>query len=285
MPVEDVDPLPSWEVVDGQIEQTPLDLEVEDRLKDVSDTHTEPESPEHAETGVPGIPTFSFPDPPLTESGQSPDLADGTTGLNWNSAEELITISSENSPTEVLPSLPSTSPASMQDDGEWGDVDVGKITLSQRTKPTHSPKASSAGIGTTNGGASTTADASPPHPSPPPPHSSQESVYKNIVNRLKVLELNSSLSYQYLEEQSNVFNEVIESSEQKINQLVAHLNEANRRLETIVSKRPVARTFRAKDATLITAVCVLHRAEGTTSWHIALELMWRSMGPNGVRTS
>ncbi|KAF9942361.1 hypothetical protein BGZ67_002084 [Mortierella alpina] len=248
-PTEDVDPLPSWEVVNDQIEQKPLDLDVENRLKDVGNTHTEQEFPEHAETG---IPTFNFPDPPFGESGESVDLADGAAGLAWSSAEDLVTLATDNSPTEALPSLPSTSPASMQDDGEWGDADVGKITLSQRTKPTHSPKAPnaskapSAGIGMTTGGASATADASPPHPSPPPPHSSQESVYKNIVNRLKVLELNSSLSYQYLEEQSNVFNEVIESSEQKINQLVAHLNEANRRLETMGRKYDqLAYSFRA----------------------------------------
>ncbi|KAF9948402.1 hypothetical protein BGZ70_002232 [Mortierella alpina] len=235
-PIDDVDPLLSWEVADSQIGQKPLDLDAETTQKDVSDTHTEQEFPEHLETG---LPTFNFPDPPFTESGEGGDLADSTAGLTWSSAEDLVTPSTESSPAEVLPSLASTSPASMQDDAEWSDADVGKITLSQRTKPTHSPKApnaskaSSAGIGMTNGGASATADASPPHPSPPPAHSSQDSVYKNIVNRLKVLELNSSLSYQYLEEQSNVFNEVIESSEQKINQLVAHLNDANRRLETM----------------------------------------------------
>ncbi|CAO3567422.1 unnamed protein product [Mortierella alpina] len=248
-PIEDADPLPSWEVVDSQTDQKPLELDVESTQKDISDIHSEQEFSEHLEAG---FPTFNFPDPPFTESGEGGDLADGTAGLTWSSAEDLITSSTENSPTEVLPSVPSTSPASMQDDGEWGDADVGKITLSQRTKPTHSPKApnsskaSSAGIGMANGGASATADASPPHPSPPPSHSSQESVYKNIVNRLKVLELNSSLSYQYLEEQSNVFNEVVESSEQKINQLVAHLNDANRRLETMGRKYDqLAYSFRA----------------------------------------
>ncbi|KAF9575667.1 hypothetical protein EC968_002230 [Mortierella alpina] len=249
MPAEDVDPLPSKEVADGQIEQKPLDLDKESRLKDDDDTHSQQEFPDPAEND---IPTFNFPHPPSTESEENFDLTDGTAGIPRGSAEDLVTFSTENTPTEVLPSLPSTSPASMQDDGEWGEADVGKITLSQRTKPTHLPKApnaskaSSAGIGMTSGGASATADASHPHPSPPPPHSSQESVYKNIVNRLKVLELNSSLSYQYLEEQSNVFNEVIESSEQKINQLVAHLNDVNRRLETMGRKYDqLAYSFRA----------------------------------------
>ncbi|KAF9956094.1 hypothetical protein BGZ72_003031 [Mortierella alpina] len=248
-PTEDVPPLPSRDVVDGQIEQKPLDLEAEGTSKDAVDTHVEQESSEHSEAG---IPTFNFPGPPFSESGDGIDVSPETAGSTWSSAEDLITVSTESSPTEVLPALPSTSPASMQDDGQWEDADLGKITLSQRTRPTHSPrapnasKASSAGVGMTNGGASATVDASPPHPSPPPLHSSQESVYKNIVNRLKVLELNSSLSYQYLEEQSNVFNEVIESSEQKINQLVAHLNDANRRLETMGRKYDqLAYSFRA----------------------------------------
>lgn len=150
---------------------------------------------------------------------------------------ETMTQPVEQLPSDVLPPLPSTSPASMQDDSDWKNVDLGIITLSQKARPTPLSKPSSAskgsasGLGTT-GGASATDSAS--HAVSSPGHSSQESVYKNIVNRLKVLELNSSLSYLYLEEQSNIFNEVIDSSAQKINQLVNHLNEANRRLELLV---------------------------------------------------
>ncbi|KAI1314431.1 hypothetical protein EDD11_002175 [Mortierella claussenii] len=153
---------------------------------------------------------------------------------------ETSTTSEEFDPSDILPPRASTSPASLQDDGHWGNTDLGMITLSSKTRPTQllkplsGSKPSSAGVGTIVGGPASM-DSSV-YPSPTPQHSSQESVYKNIVNRLKVLELNSSLSYLYLEEQSNIFNEVIESSEQKINQLVSHLNEATRRLETLGRK-------------------------------------------------
>ncbi|KAG0360264.1 hypothetical protein BG005_011059 [Podila minutissima] len=152
---------------------------------------------------------------------------------------ETVTQPSEQLPSDVLPPLPSTSPASMQDDNDWKNVDLGIITLSQKTRPTHLSKPPSASKGSASGVGTTGASATDPvtsHAVPSPGHSSQESVYKNIVNRLKVLELNSSLSYLYLEEQSNIFNEVIDSSTQKINQLVNHLNEANRRLEVLGRK-------------------------------------------------
>ncbi|KAF9438823.1 hypothetical protein BGZ76_004134 [Entomortierella beljakovae] len=138
---------------------------------------------------------------------------------------------------DTLPPPVSTSPASIHDDGEWLNEDLGMITLSPKAKPTqvpkqsNSPKAPPGGVGTATNGGSPTSDTSSQ-----PQQTSQESVYKNIVNRLKVLELNSSLSYQYLEEQSNIFNDILESSEQKINQLVSHLNEATRRLETLGRK-------------------------------------------------
>ncbi|KAG0098573.1 hypothetical protein BGZ93_011102 [Podila epicladia] len=150
---------------------------------------------------------------------------------------ETVTQPAEQLPSDVIPPLPSTSPASMQDDSDWKNVDLGIITLSQKTRPTHLSKPPSASKGSASGVGTAGASATDPvtsHAVPSPGHSSQESVYKNIVNRLKVLELNSSLSYLYLEEQSNIFNEVIDSSTQKINQLVNHLNEANRRLELLV---------------------------------------------------
>ncbi|KAF9336057.1 hypothetical protein BG006_009847 [Podila minutissima] len=152
---------------------------------------------------------------------------------------ETVTQPSEQLSSDILPPLPSTSPASMQDDSDWKNVDLGIITLSQKTRPTHLSKPPSASKGSASGVGITGASATDPvtsHAVPSPGHSSQESVYKNIVNRLKVLELNSSLSYLYLEEQSNIFNEVIDSSTQKINQLVNHLNEANRRLELLGRK-------------------------------------------------
>lgn len=206
------------------------------RLASHSDLQTE--AHDHTESATFILPEWpheeveedQFKDLPRVDSPQEPP------------AQETITQSSETIPTNALPVLPSTSPASLQDDNDWKSGDLGMITFSQKIKPTPAPKpppskASSAGLGTT-GGASPAADGHSAHPVPSPAHSSQESVYKNIVNRLKVLELNSSLSYQYLEEQSNIFNEVIESSEQKINQLVHHLNEANRRLEVLVCCTP-----------------------------------------------
>ncbi|KAG0340356.1 hypothetical protein BG004_006462 [Podila humilis] len=153
---------------------------------------------------------------------------------------DSITMPADQATSEVLPPLPSTTPAYMQDDNDWRNEDPGIISLSQRTRPTHlskpsgGSKGSASGLGTTGGTLTTESTSS--HPLPSPGHSSQESVYKNIVNRLKVLELNSSLSYLYLEEQSNIFNEVIESSTQKINQLVNHLNDANRRMEVLGRK-------------------------------------------------
>ncbi|KAI7819905.1 hypothetical protein BC939DRAFT_245687 [Gamsiella multidivaricata] len=160
------------------------------------------------------------------------------------SFEETTTTSTEHSlPTGVLPPPASTSPASMQDDAGRKNAGLGMVMLSPKARPGQLPrppgasKPVSAGVGTTTGGASSAGEASSQSsPFPSPQHSSQESVYKNIVNRLKVLELNSSLSYQYLEEQSNIYNDVLESSEQKINQLVSHLNEATRRLETLGRK-------------------------------------------------
>ncbi|GJJ73417.1 hypothetical protein EMPS_05775 [Entomortierella parvispora] len=202
----------------------------------VSPPDQQPEAHEHTETA-----TFLLPEWPHEEVEE-----DHFKDLPWvdspqeQPAQETITQLSETIPTNALPIPASTSPASLQDDNDWKSGDLGMITFSQKNRPTAAPKpppskASSAGLGTTSG-ASSAGDGHSAHPVPSPAHSSQESVYKNIVNRLKVLELNSSLSYQYLEEQSNVFNEVIESSEQKINQLVYHLNEANRRLEVLGRK-------------------------------------------------
>jgi len=208
--------------------QTGMEEETASQQDQQTETH------EHTETA-----TFLLPEWPQgeVEEDHFKDLP-WVDGSQEPPAQETITQSSETMPTNALPILPSTSPASLQDDSDWKSGDLGMITFSQKIKPTPAPKpppskASSAGLGTT-GGASSAADGHSAHPAPSPAHSSQESVYKNIVNRLKVLELNSSLSYQYLEEQSNIFNEVIESSEQKINQLVHHLNEANRRLEVLV---------------------------------------------------
>ncbi|KAF9194068.1 hypothetical protein BGZ50_006733 [Haplosporangium sp. Z 11] len=212
--------------------------------------HETESSTDHLEVGSP---TFVFPDRPSseTEEGLQPDNPAASTDATWKLLEDSATLTTDFAPTDVLPPLPSTSPASMQDDGDWHYGDLGMVTLSQKIRPTHNPKPSGAskpsspGVGTTSGGASSVTDSNS-HPVPSPQHSSQESVYKNIVNRLKVLELNSTLSYQYLEEQSNIFNEVIETSEQKINQLVSHLNEANRRLETLGRKYDqLAYSFRA----------------------------------------
>ncbi|KAG0205881.1 hypothetical protein BGX28_002571 [Mortierella sp. GBA30] len=233
-PPGNIDTLQVWDVVDSHSSQTAQDSDMEGSQKDPSNTRTGLDTNlEHTEAGVP---TFVFPDPPSIEPEEGLHLDDSTPGSTWIPTEDMTTASTEYSPTEIIPPLPSTSPASMQDGDDWGEVDLGMITLSQRTKPTppSASKTSSSGPVTMHGGASNTDTAS--HPTASPQHSSQESVYKNIVNRLKVLELNSSLSYQYLEEQSNVFNEVIESSEQKLNQLVTHLNEANRRLETLGRK-------------------------------------------------
>lgn len=154
------------------------------------------------------------------------------------SFEETTSTFSSYPSVDVLLPAPSTSPASMEDDNDWNNPDLEMITFSPKARPTRphvGPKPSSGGLGTSVSGTPSSAEA-PPHPSPSPQHSSQESVYKNIVNRLKILELNSTLSYQYLEEQSNIYNDVLESSEQRINQLVTHLNEAIRRLETLGRK-------------------------------------------------
>ncbi|KAF9914853.1 hypothetical protein BX616_007431 [Lobosporangium transversale] len=193
-----------------------------------------------------GSPSLSLLNEPNTDTRDIGDKNGATTGQFTLSDTTLISFepfTASESPiyTDVLPPRPSTSPASIQYDEEWANVGLAKITLSPKSRSTHSPKPpsvskpASAGVGTTSSSTSSTTDSSP-HAAPSPHHSSQESVYKNIVNRLKVLELNSSLSYQYLEEQSNVFNEILESNEQKINQLVIHLNEATRRLETLGRK-------------------------------------------------
>ncbi|KAG9070175.1 hypothetical protein KI688_009507 [Linnemannia hyalina] len=210
--------------------------------KDVGEIHPDPQpNSEHSTTGQP---TFVLPEWPLEDSDEesfkddsSAHQSSGTPDTTLNSFGETMTATVDQPPTDILLPFPSTTPASMQDDDDWGNGDLDMITLSPKHKPTHIPKpqsgskASSAGLGTPGGHSSATDSSAHPQPTL---HSSQESVYKNIVNRLKALELNSSLSYQYLEEQSNVFNEVLESSEQKINQLVTHLNEAHRRLETLL---------------------------------------------------
>ncbi|KAF9430553.1 hypothetical protein BGZ94_006203 [Podila epigama] len=187
------------------------------------------DSPENDLAFIPEWPSETEKVPPIDIAPSAPLLA-----------EETLTPPASMPSSNVIPPLPSTSPAAMQDDSDWQNVDLGIITLSQKARPTHltrhpgAAKGSVSGMGTP-GSASATEPGSP-HPIPSPGHSSQESVYKNIVNRLKALELNSSLSYLYLEEQSNIFNEVIDSSTQKINQLVNHLNEANRRLELLGRK-------------------------------------------------
>lgn len=210
--------------------------------KESGELHPDPQpNSEHSTTAQP---TFVLPEWPkeefdeeLFKDDSSAQHSSGSPDTTLNSFGETMTATTDQPATDILLPLPSTTPASMQDDDDWSNGDLGMITLSPKNKPTlipkhqSSPKASSAGLGTPGGHSSATDGSA--H-SQPTPHSSQESVYKNIVNRLKALELNSSLSYQYLEEQSNVFNEVLESSEQKINQLVTHLNEAHRRLETLV---------------------------------------------------
>ncbi|KAF9134928.1 hypothetical protein BGW39_005415 [Mortierella sp. 14UC] len=212
--------------------------------KDSGETHADHHpSSEHSATSQP---TFVLPEWPTEEFDEELFKDDppahhgsGTPGTTLNSFGETMTVTADQPPSDILLPLPSTTPASMQDDDDWKNGDLGMITLSPKNKPTHvskpqsGPKASSAGLGTPGGHSSATDSSTHPQPTL---HSSQESVYKNIVNRLKALELNSSLSYQYLEEQSNVFNEVLASSEQKINQLVTHLNEAHRRLETLGRK-------------------------------------------------
>ncbi|KAF9159345.1 hypothetical protein DFQ26_006623 [Actinomortierella ambigua] len=133
--------------------------------------------------------------------------------------------------TETFSPLSPTSPASMQDEPEWHQGDLGIISIPQKAKPSHNPKPSNHKAGNNNGGGGVPGEniGSLPHPTP----ASQESVYKNIVNRLKALELNASLSHQYLEEQSNVFNDVLAGLEETSTQLVTHLNEANKRLESL----------------------------------------------------
>ncbi|KAF8947355.1 hypothetical protein BGZ47_009428 [Haplosporangium gracile] len=212
--------------------------------KDSGEIHPDPlPISEHPTTGQP---TFVLPEWPtedfdeeLFKDDSSAHHSLGTPDAALNSFGETMTATADHLPTDILLPLPSTTPASMQDDDEWINGDLGLITFSPKNKPTQFPKpqsgsrASSVGLGTPGGYSSATDSSAHPQPTL---HTSQESVYKNIVNRLKALELNSSLSYQYLEEQSNVFNEVLESSEQKINQLVIHLNEAHRRLETLGRK-------------------------------------------------
>ncbi|KAG0222629.1 hypothetical protein BGW41_005924 [Actinomortierella wolfii] len=153
--------------------------------------------------------------------------------------EPTLHVESRETPdtTEPFPPLSPTSPASMQDEPEWHQGDLGVITIPQKAKPSYFPKLSNhkqMGTGQPNlNGGGTPGEANSGHFLPT---SSQESVYKNIVNRLKALELNASLSQQYLEEQSNIFNEVLAGLEETSTQLVAHLNEANRRLESLGRK-------------------------------------------------
>ncbi|KAF9106306.1 hypothetical protein BGX29_009842 [Mortierella sp. GBA35] len=230
-------------VFDGE-PYVPQQNKEEAHHKDTAELHLDPHtSAEHSTTGQP---TFVLPEWPTEESGYdlfkddpSAHHSSGSPDTTLNSFGETMTATADQPPTDILQPFPSTTPASMQDDEDWRNGDLGMITLSPKNKPTHAPKpqsaskSTSAGLGTPGGSSSATDSSAHPHPTV---HSSQDSVYKNIVNRLKALELNSSLSYQYLEEQSNVFNEVLESSEQKINQLVTHLNEAHRRLETLGRK-------------------------------------------------
>ncbi|KAG0279234.1 hypothetical protein BGZ95_001892 [Linnemannia exigua] len=212
--------------------------------KDFEETHAEHHS--NSENPNTAQPTFVLPEWPTEDFDEDLFKEDdpahhgsGAPDTTPNSFGETTTVTAEQPPSDILLPLPSTTPASMQDDDDWTNRDLGMITLSPKNKPTPTlkpqsgSKAPSAGLGTPGGHSSATDSSAHPQPTL---HSSQESVYKNIVNRLKALELNSSLSYQYLEEQSNVFNEVLESSEQKINQLVTHLNEAHRRLETLGRK-------------------------------------------------
>ncbi|KAG0380600.1 hypothetical protein BGX24_006927 [Mortierella sp. AD032] len=212
--------------------------------KDVEETHADHHS--SSENSVTAQPTFVLPEWPTEDFDEELFKEDhpahhgsGAPDSTPNSIGETMTITTDQPPSDILLPLPSTTPASMQNDDDWMNGDLGMITLSPKNKPAptlkpqSSSKAPSAGLGTPGGHSSATDSSAHPQPTL---HSSQESVYKNIVNRLKALELNSSLSYQYLEEQSNVFNEVLESSEQKINQLVTHLNEAHRRLETLGRK-------------------------------------------------
>ncbi|KAG0324193.1 hypothetical protein BGZ99_002073 [Dissophora globulifera] len=224
-----------------QSERASQDKDAYGSQVELSDGLFSPEQPEAIS------PTFVFMDGPTTDTGDILTKDDPTVGhvlpldTVLMSFEETTTSSSEQTITDIFPPSASTSPASMQDEGVWSSADLGMVTLAPKARPTQPPKLPSGskpvsgGVGTAVGGGSTAAESTAP-PSPSPQHSSQESVYKNIVNRLKVLELNSTLSYQYLEEQSNIFNEVLESSEQKINQLVSHLNEATRRLETLGRK-------------------------------------------------
>ncbi|KAF9385395.1 hypothetical protein BGX21_001072 [Mortierella sp. AD011] len=220
--------------------------EPEDLHKDsVNGQREVPLPPEHVGAGSPSL-SIQDRDKAAT-GGEESSHRDESTSTQVASPETTLVTFEETTLTPTVHEVPrtllphvSTSPASIHDDDDWMNEDLGMITLSSKARPTQPPKPSSSskppsgGVGTAHIGPSSATDSSP-HPVPST-HSSQESVYKNIVNRLKVLELNSSLSYQYLEEQSNIFNEILESSEQKINQLVNHLNEATRRLETLGRK-------------------------------------------------
>ncbi|KAF8977677.1 hypothetical protein BGZ46_007212 [Entomortierella lignicola] len=231
----------------GNAGSTPQGLELEDLHKDSSSSEFEAPSPfEHTGAGSPSPISQDQGSHPIDgEEGNHSDESIPTQSTPLEtilvSFEETIITTTDHGIPETLPPRASTSPASIHDDGDWANEDLGMITLSPKVKPTQPPKPPSppkpvsGGVGTVPSGTLPAADTSS-HPTPSPQHSSQESVYKNIVNRLKVLELNSSLSYQYLEEQSILFNDILESSEQKINQLVSHLNEATRRLETLGRK-------------------------------------------------
>ncbi|KAF9928849.1 hypothetical protein FBU30_002058 [Linnemannia zychae] len=217
--------------------------------KDTADTGSgETQNDPHfiSEQSPTSQPTFVLPewstndfDDELYKEDSTLHHGSGATESSMNQLGETILTSTDQILNDVLQPLPSTTPASMQDDDDWRNGDLGIVTLSSKQKTSHASKPQngsklpSAGLGTHGGYHSATDTSAHPQPTT---HSSQESVYKNIVNRLKALELNSSLSYQYLEEQSNVFNEVLEANEQKINQLVTHLNEAHRRLETLGRK-------------------------------------------------
>lgn len=298
IPLESPEIKPAQSSIDGEPSQ-PVEENQDADHKEVEESHPDPQSSsEHSTTGQP---TFVLPEWPLEESDEEPfkdntsaHHSSGPPDTTLNSFGETMTVTADQPPTDILLPLPSTTPASMQDDDDWGNGDLGMITLSPKHKPTHIPKpqsgskASSAGLGTPGGHSSATDSSTHPQPTL---HSSQESVYKNIVNRLKALELNSSLSYQYLEEQSNVFNEVLESSEQKINQLVTHLNEAHRRLETLV--RPCMCCYeqsvsQGRAMWIVThrlSYLSLHRDANTTNSLTATVLMWRSTERNAARNS
>ncbi|KAF9363164.1 hypothetical protein BGX34_004751 [Mortierella sp. NVP85] len=242
--VTHLDPTPPSEVAPDQGTPPLQEKEADDNEVHVGDMSPAPPAPDTSE--VDSLTSTLQEELATTEESthkddytiSHPALPDSTL-RSFDEKEPLAF--SDHSSADILVPPASTSPASIQDETDWKNADLEMITLSPKARPTqlprpHNPsKPSSSGVGTAPGSASSSAEPSP-SPSPSPQHSTQESVYKNIVNRLKVLELNSTLSYQYLEEQSNIYNDVLESNDQRINQLVTHLNEAIRRLETLRRK-------------------------------------------------